>query len=526
MKVYSNRLRTGLGLQQPTGAWTNGFGYDSTKRLTSIVSPAGTFGYTYESGVFTHHPSRITLPNTSYITNIFDTDARLTDTYLKNSGNTVLDSYSYIYNPSNQRTSLTRADASTVAYKYDPIGQLKVADSSVNTEDYGYFYDSAWNVNFRTNNGGVTIFQVNPKNELTNHSAPNGYDLNGNLTNRESEDVLVYDDENRLTLISGELFQNFRTAFAYDGLGRLRIRTEYSWSGSAWVADSVVNYIYDGWRVIQERDFGNTPTVSYTRGNDLSGSMEGAGGIGGLLARSSGYSGGNFTTHNYYYADGNGNITYMLNSSQSMVAKYRYDPFGNTISSSGALASDNVYRFSSKETHVNSGMYYYGYRFYDPNLQRWINRDPIGERGGLNLFEFASNDSLDFIDRLGLYVVPTDFPPAANKDTVICFNGKLTIQNKDKGPDRKCTGEHEYSHLQDWLKRYGEDVCKGKKNGSVPVGGDGYNEFLRQSECKAYKAGKKCREKLLATCKEKDKASIQAGIDRDNAQLMENNCEP
>ena len=96
---------------------------------------------------------------------------------------------------------------------------------------------------------------------------------------------------------------------------------------------------------VHERDGNNTPTVSYTRlprqseatagGNDLSGSMEGAGGIGGLLARSSGYSGGNWTTYNYYFADGNGNITYMLDNSQAMVASYRYDPFGNTISSSG-----------------------------------------------------------------------------------------------------------------------------------------------------------------------------------------------
>ncbi len=86
---------------------------------------------------------------------------------------------------------------------------------------------------------------------------------------------------------------------------------------------------------VQERDGSNDPLCAYTRGNDLSGSMEGAGGIGGLLARSSGYSGGNFTTHNDYFADGNGNITYMLNSSQAMVASYRYDPFGNTISSSG-----------------------------------------------------------------------------------------------------------------------------------------------------------------------------------------------
>src|SRR5437667_7441505 len=137
-------------------------------------------------------------------------------------------------------------------------------------------------------------------------------------------------------------------------------------------------------RVIQERNgTNNTPTVSYTRGNDLSGSLEGAGGIGGLLARSHGYSSGAWSTHNFYQADGNGNITYMVNSSQSSVAAYKYDPFGNLLSSSGSLAAANVYRFSSKEIHINSGMYYYGYRFYDPNLQRWINRDPLGDIGSL-----------------------------------------------------------------------------------------------------------------------------------------------
>src|SRR6266511_1134779 len=134
-------------------------------------------------------------------------------------------------------------------------------------------------------------------------------------------------------------------------------------------------------RVIQERDGSNNPLVAYTRGSDLSGSFEGAGGIGGLLARSHGYSSGSLTNHNFYHADGNGNISYMVNSSQSMVATYRYDPFGNYISQSGSLASANGYRFSSKEIHANSGMYYYGFSFYDPTLQRWINRDPICESG-------------------------------------------------------------------------------------------------------------------------------------------------
>jgi RHS repeat-associated protein len=189
------------------------------------------------------------------------------------------------------------------------------------------------------------------------------------------------------------------------------------------------------------------------------------------------------------------------------------------------MAEANLYRFSSKEAHPNSGLTYYLYRFYDPSLQRWVNRDPIGERGGLNLYEFAWNDPVDLFDRFGLYVAPTDFPPAGDANTIICYNGKLTIQNKNKGPDRKCTGEHEYRHLKDWLERYGEDVCKGQKNGTTPVGGEGYEEFRRQSECKAFKAGKECREGLLKNCNEKDKAAIQAGIDRDNQGLKDNKCD-
>ena len=177
----------------------------------------------------------------------------------------------------------------------------------------------------------------------------------------------------------------------YDGKGRLRKRTDYIWTGSAWTANGGAEYIYDGMRVIQERNTSNTPTVSYTRGTDLSGSLEGAGGIGGLLGRSHGYSAGNWSTHSFYHADGNGNVTYLLNSAQTKVAEYRYDPYGNTISISGSLAGVNVYRFSSKELHVNSGLYYYGYRFYDPNLQRWLNRDPFF--GELNT-AFPANGAL------------------------------------------------------------------------------------------------------------------------------------
>jgi RHS repeat-associated protein len=99
-------------------------------------------------------------------------------------------------------------------------------------------------------------------------------------------------------------------------------------------------------------------------------------------------------------------VTALIDASQNIAARYLYDAFGNLLSKSGALADANLYRFSSKEWHQNSGLVYYLYRYYDPNLQRWPNRDPLGERGfhtlqkspvvdaGSNVYLFVSNDSI------------------------------------------------------------------------------------------------------------------------------------
>jgi RHS repeat-associated protein len=199
---------------------------------------------------------------------------------------------------------------------------------------------------------------------------------------------------------------------------RRRVRWESIWDGSKWVTNQTVRYVYDGMLVIQERDANNLPTVTYTRGLDLSGSFEGAGGIGGLLARVDHglLAIGDSRASAYYHADGNGNVTMLISMQQLAVAKYLYDPFGNTLSLSGPLAEANTYRFSSKELHTASGLVYYGYRFYDPNLQRWPNRDPIEELGGKNLYTFGANDSVDFVDSDGLQLFgapahPPQIPP-------------------------------------------------------------------------------------------------------------------
>jgi RHS repeat-associated protein len=116
-------------------------------------------------------------------------------------------------------------------------------------------------------------------------------------------------------------------------------------------------------------------------------------------------------------------VTCLLTPYQQLAAKYLYDPYGNLLAMYGWLAGANLYRFSSKEWDGNAGMYYYLYRFYDPNLQRWPNRDPYEELGFLTLarihtiqrnqsqlYFFVKNDPLDKIDYLGLDCCPSPRP--------------------------------------------------------------------------------------------------------------------
>ena len=195
--------------------------------------------------------------------------------------------------------------------------------------------------------------------------------------------------------------------FFYDGQSRMRIRKDYVWMGSGWYPNGETRYLYDGMLVLQERSSANSPTVTYTRGRDLSGSLEGAGGIGGLLARSHGYSAGTWSTHNFYHADGNGNVGALVNGAGALQASYKYDPYGRYLGGSGTVAAANQMRWSSKlwvgfGGSATDGLYYYGYRFYDPYLQRWPNRDPIGEKAGCNLYGFVRNDAANLYDPHGL----------------------------------------------------------------------------------------------------------------------------
>jgi RHS repeat-associated protein len=97
---------------------------------------------------------------------------------------------------------------------------------------------------------------------------------------------------------------------------------------------------------------------------------------------------------------------------------YDYDAFGKETRSSTLVAGLNPdsfpFHYSTKFTDPESGFNYYGYRFYDPSNGRWLNRDPIEEEGGVNLYNFVENNPINWVDFLGL--VDLSYTPPAETD--------------------------------------------------------------------------------------------------------------
>jgi len=135
-----------------------------------------------------------------------------------------------------------------------------------------------------------------------------------------------------------------------------------------------------------------------------------AGGIGGLLAVEAPQAVGDPLRHWYFY-DGNGNVGQLLaydatgpTVNAAPAAHYEYDPHGQLINWTDTIA--NPFRFSTKWFDTTTGLGYWGYRYYSPRLGRWMSRDPIGERGGLNVCIALQNRPVQLVDPHGLQTCP------------------------------------------------------------------------------------------------------------------------
>jgi RHS repeat-associated protein len=285
-----------------------------------------------------------------------------------------------------------------------PVTNLTVNGLAAQT--YGDFTFARTNLTLLNGTNSFTniaqnVYGTNFTNTLTVNlpaSVTLNYDNNGNLTN-DGARSFAYDWENQLTNIT--LAGQWKADFVYDGLNRRRVVREFVWQSGAWTLTNEIHYVCDGPLVIQERDTNSNPLVTYTRGLDLSGSIQGAGGIGGLLARTD----ANGTA--FYHADAVGNITALMDGNENIVARYLYNPFGKVLGQRGIMAGVNALQASSM--FQLDGIGFYPRRPTDANLQRWLTQDPIGEWGGINLYGFVGNNPINWIDSWGYAIYPDNF---------------------------------------------------------------------------------------------------------------------
>jgi len=237
------------------------------------------------------------------------------------------------------------------------------------------------------------------------------YDLDGNLA-QDGRWNYTWDGENRL--IGMETRTNLsaaipcqKLAFTYDSQSRRIKKSVFFKTSESWILTSESRFLYDGWNLVSE--IGYLPSLqrvrvsTYVWGPDLSGTFQGAGGIGGLLASTT-YQLTNSTTA-FYAFDGNGNVMALVDSGTlQVVAQYEYSPFGEVLRASGPQAKINSFQFSTKYYDGETGMNYYGYRYYQPEVGRWVSRDPLGEEGSdtLSLYDFIANNPGNNIDPFGL----------------------------------------------------------------------------------------------------------------------------
>ena len=275
------------------------------------------------------------------------------------------------------------------AFSYNARGEIVSATVGGVAETHAY--DHIGNALLAASGGVTNAYAANSLNQYTQVGqtalpVTPAYDADGNLT-AFGQWAYAYDAANRLVSVSSNgvsLVTNF-----YDTQSR-RVRKV--------TPEASHTFIYDGWNLVEERiayTNGMTSTIRSYWGKDVSGTFQGAGGIGGLL-----YLTIDGATYVPFY-DSNGNVAHYLDANGGIAATYTYDAFGKAIVRSGPLADFFRHRFSTKYLDGETGLYYYGYRFYSPTLMRWLNRDPIEERGGLNLYGFCKNNAICMHDTDG-----------------------------------------------------------------------------------------------------------------------------
>ncbi|MCK9305356.1 MAG: RHS repeat-associated core domain-containing protein [Bacteroidales bacterium] len=231
------------------------------------------------------------------------------------------------------------------------------------------------------------------------------HDDDGNLTCDGAQWHHAYDGENRL-VSSSNLISGVLCEYAYDYQSRRISKTTLTPNP---YSSLTTKYIWDGWNIAAEIIIDHiTPVTNinyYTWGLDLSGTLQGAGGVGGLLSDTKVSS----SETNAYFAvgDANGNVTEYVDSTGAIAAHGEHNAFGET-KLSGSMKDQFTHWFSTKPFDRETGLVVYQRRYYDPLLGVWLSRDPITEDGGKNLYLLGNNNAINKWDYLGLASISWD----------------------------------------------------------------------------------------------------------------------
>jgi len=410
------------------------YSYDSLNRIASLTDSQGkTTIYSYDEA---SNVSQIQYPNNTQADYSFDQLNRLINLANTTSQGKEISSYTYAYNPAGMKTRVSLGDGGRITYDYDSLYRLikeerrgeiyendgredkskkdKKTKKQEKAYTLQYSYDPAGNrltqdIKFYKHTGSIKHLPkegsikhtYNDCNQLTETRIYNKkgrlkrtvnytYDSNGNLikqrrSRKEDDDwedskvtQYSYDYENRLIKI---LKDKDSSKYLYDGLGR-RIRTIKD--------DTATDYLYDNLIPIIETK--NNKITTYTRNPNYSG------GIGSIISSLKTNEDGK-GKELYYHYDGLGSITNLSNPKGKTKANYSYDGFGNLINRKGGKS--NPYTFSTKEQD-KTGLIYFGARYYDPSIGRFITPDPLGMVDGPNLYTYVNNNPINFIDPWGL----------------------------------------------------------------------------------------------------------------------------
>ena len=377
-----------------TAQAVSGIAYDVKGRVASVGNGADTLHYAYRPGL--NRLATATWRNSQNAelnsrTYAYDTYHRLTGINLNN-----VSEVTYTLNAKDQRTAASYAVGGAWSYSYDEKSQ--VTGATGNNTTYSYTYDGIGNRLTAAEGSNTWSYTSNLLNQYTaiNSNQPT-YDADGNMLTTGDGWLYTWNGENRLIRAENS---DTLVEMAYDYMGR-RIEKKVSSKGVlsfySWSLEKHYKFAYDGYKLIAIYDAANNNALLMT----FTWQPESAG----LDVPVSMTCDGN--TY-YYVTDGNKNVTGLLDQAGTRVAEYVYGPFGQLLSAEGELADVNPFRFSSEYADDETGLVYYNYRYYSPQLGRWTKRDPIEEKGGVNLYNMCNNSTITNMDLLGFFLLVSD----------------------------------------------------------------------------------------------------------------------